>query len=886
MSRHGATAGHSGPRDGITVPEWADGSESFSYMICDLLCFVKSGQGERATADSRSGERLFGSLRWTVDMEYHEAVNRLEQLRQLRPKLGTETTAALLDHHGRPHEQLTAVQIAGSNGKGSTARVLDSICQETGANVGLYTSPDLNGLRERIQVDGQKIPKHEVARFVEATWPFVLERAAEEDAPTFFEVVTAMALWYFERADVDIAVLEVGIGGRYDATSVVDPVASAVTSVSLEHTDILGETVTEIARDKAHVAPGEGQLVTGATGEALAAIREMTDVVTVAGASELDGDSRPERDADVRATEREMLSQTEAAITIAGDDWQVETETPLLGSHQTANAGIAAVLARQVVGATAAEITAGVRTVTWPGRFELLDRAPAVVLDGAHNPAACEQLATLVERFSYDGVRLVFGAMRDKDHAEMCAALPAAEHVYLARPDVSRALDTEVLAEIFGRETTATVEQVDSVRGAVERALSDATQSELVLVTGSLYTVAEARDRWTRSPVERQPSARADAESILTGADLPREACADGADRLVHRTVQLHAHRTEAERVKEEMLSLGGYCGVSAVEATEHVQVVLAGTLKQYRTLVSRLHDAGEGTAHLARQLQTQLQFDHEGAKQSESGYPWEEGTAIMGILNVTPDSFYDGGEHFDSEAAVAHAREMVAAGADIVDIGGESTRPGADPVDAETERERVVPVVETLATEDVTLSIDTRKPGVAAAALDAGADIVNDVTGLTDPRMRRLVADHDVPAVVMHSLSAPVDPDRSHEYDDVVDDVLSALTERLLLAERTGIDRSQLLVDPGLGFGKRAAESYELLDRLAEFETLGAPVLVGHSRKSMFAGVSDGDRLPATLAATALAVDRGADIVRVHDVPENVAAAATAARTAGRETN
>jgi dihydropteroate synthase len=256
-----------------------------------------------------------------------------------------------------------------------------------------------------------------------------------------------------------------------------------------------------------------------------------------------------------------------------------------------------------------------------------------------------------------------------------------------------------------------------------------------------------------------------------------------------------------------------------------------------------------------------------------------------MGILNVTPDSFHDGGTYFEQNTAVSHARELVEAGADIVDVGGESTRPGADPIPVERERDRVVPVIDAISDLGAAISIDTRKPAVAEAALEAGAGIVNDVTGLADARMRNLVAEWDVPAVLMHSLSTPVDPDRQYEYDDVASDVLETLTERVLLAERAGIDRSQLVVDPGLGFGKSAAESFELLDRLGEFRALGTPVMVGHSHKSMFASVSpDDDRLAPTIAATALAVERGADVVRVHDVPENVAAVATATQALGNE--
>jgi dihydropteroate synthase len=217
----------------------------------------------------------------------------------------------------------------------------------------------------------------------------------------------------------------------------------------------------------------------------------------------------------------------------------------------------------------------------------------------------------------------------------------------------------------------------------------------------------------------------------------------------------------------------------------------------------------------------------------------------------------------------------MVDAGADIIDIGGESTRPGAAPVPVEEEKARVVPVIERVSDLDVYLSIDTRKASVARAALDAGADILNDVSGLEDPEMRLVAADYDVPVVVMHSIDTPVDPDHEVHYDDVVEDAIDELTERVLLAEKAGLDRSQIIVDPGLGFGKSAAENFELLGRIDEFAGLGCPIMVGHSHKSMFSllGYDDGDRLEPTVAATAVAADRGADIVRVHDVAENVAA-------------
>jgi dihydropteroate synthase len=301
--------------------------------------------------------------------------------------------------------------------------------------------------------------------------------------------------------------------------------------------------------------------------------------------------------------------------------------------------------------------------------------------------------------------------------------------------------------------------------------------------------------------------------------------------------------------------------------------VVLMATLAQFKRLVAKLAGQPYGLERLGEEIRQTLGIQH---RPKRGGYPWEgDRTAVMGILNVTPDSFHDGGEFDSLEPATTQAERMAAAGVDIIDVGGESTRPGAEPVPVQEEIDRVVPIIEAIADLDVLVSIDTRKAAVGAAALDAGADILNDVSGLEDPEMRLLAANRDVPVIVMHSINAPVDPTVEVEYDDVVADTIDALVERILLAEKAGLDRSQILVDPGLGFGKRPAESFELLNRLDEFRALGCPVLVGHSHKSMFELVeADPDeRLWPTVAATALAAERGADVVRVHDVPENVAA-------------
>jgi dihydropteroate synthase len=256
----------------------------------------------------------------------------------------------------------------------------------------------------------------------------------------------------------------------------------------------------------------------------------------------------------------------------------------------------------------------------------------------------------------------------------------------------------------------------------------------------------------------------------------------------------------------------------------------------------------------------------------------------LMGIVNVTPDSFSDGGLFLDPERAIAHGRDLAAAGADILDVGGESTRPGAEPVDAAEELRRVEPVVEALATDagpGVAVSIDTAKAAVAAVALDAGAEIVNDVTALrSDPELAGLCADRGCTVVLMHMLGTPRTMQDDPRYDDVVDDVKAFLVARIETAAAAGIAEERIWIDPGIGFGKTAAHNLELLRRLGELRDLGRPVVIGPSRKS-FIGRLTGrevrERIGGTIAASVIALARGADVLRVHDVAELRDAVATA---------
>lgn len=248
--------------------------------------------------------------------------------------------------------------------------------------------------------------------------------------------------------------------------------------------------------------------------------------------------------------------------------------------------------------------------------------------------------------------------------------------------------------------------------------------------------------------------------------------------------------------------------------------------------------------------------------------------TRIMGILNVTPDSFYDGGRYVDTRTAIDHVLAMVRDGADIIDIGGESSRSGARPVSAAEEIDRICPVIEEVKKRvTVPISVDTYKSSVAEAALTAGATIVNDISGLhADSGMASVAARHDAFIVLMHMRGTPETMQNDTRYVDVVGEVADSLSQSARSAIRQGISREKIIVDPGIGFGKTLDDNYKIINSISVFSSMGYPVLVGLSRKSLIGGLigAADDRLPGTIALNAVAAYHGADIIRVHDVREH----------------
>src|SRR3972149_2767583 len=347
-----------------------------------------------------------------------------------------------------------------------------------------------------------------------------------------------------------------------------------------------------------------------------------------------------------------------------------------------------------------------------------------------------------------------------------------------------------------------------------------------------------------------------------------------------------------ANILKQEMLARGGDVVTSRntlLEAGSRTEikgksdVIVQGTIKTIESLIDKIKEQPFGLKELSGELKEYLdRLDKIGKRKElvidKKKFNLDEDILIMGILNITPDSFYDGGFYFEKDKALRRIEVMVKEGADIIDVGGMSTRPGSIPVNPDEETKRIIPAIEYIKKNyDILISADTYRSEVARKAIDAGAHIINDISGLSmDPQMVKVIPERDVSVVIMHIKGTPENMQKNPEYENVMDEIYDYLEEKTDMATGSGIKPEKIIIDPGIGFGKTLEHNLEILNKVKELTVLGYPVLIGASRKSFIGNILDlpvEERLEASLAAAVCSVINGVNILRVHDVKETVRA-------------
>ncbi len=416
---------------------------------------------------------------------YRKSLDYLYRLEKFGMIFGLAQVERILDAIGNPHRDIQAIHIGGTNGKGSTAAMMASILQKEGYRVGLYTSPHLLHFTERIKVNGKEIEEEEVADLT-GSMRKEIEAAGVTPPFTFFDFTTAMALSYFNRKLVDLAILEVGLGGRLDSTNVVDPLISIITNIAKEHEAHLGKTILKIAGEKAGIIKKGRPLITAATQPQVLRLFSKTCQDRGAPFFRVGKDFRSFRaedsDFDYEGLNRKL--------------WSIHLN--LKGDHQVLNAttalGAMEVLEDLGYPVSTSAMMDGLREVDWPGRLEMVSSSPRVVLDGAHNPAGALVLKESLEKeFQYRRLILLVGIMKDKDIPSMLHLLaPLADHIILTQPHTDRAMPPVLLKKALAQNGKK-AEIAADLKEAIKRGLSLTQDEDLLCITGSLYTVGEAR---------------------------------------------------------------------------------------------------------------------------------------------------------------------------------------------------------------------------------------------------------------------------------------------------------------------------------------------------------------------------------------------------------
>lgn len=413
-------------------------------------------------------------------------LSSLYRLRRFGIQLELSTISRLMRGLGHPQTSYRCVHVAGTNGKGSTSSFIASVLSEAGFKVGLYTSPHLVRFNERIQINGIPIADADLLEAAEA----VRSVYAQSDPPTFFEAATAMAFHYFAARAVDWAVVETGMGGRYDATNIIQPEVSVITNIGIEHTEFLGNTVAEIAGEKAGIIKSGANVVTGAQQhEALSVIEKVAREKAVSL-------YRFGKEISILRDQ----SQASSLISYIGParKWS-GVSVGLLGNHQFTNAALALgaleLLLDKGVMIPDAAVYSGIKQTHWPGRLEIVSKEPTVIMDGAHNPAAVQLLKEFLDSDALPRKRLfwVLGILGDKDWKFMLSTLLSPEdRVFLARPDQERAADPNRMSA-YAKSLCDHVDVILNLPAAIDKAMQEACPQDLICITGSLYTVGEAK---------------------------------------------------------------------------------------------------------------------------------------------------------------------------------------------------------------------------------------------------------------------------------------------------------------------------------------------------------------------------------------------------------
>lgn len=427
-------------------------------------------------------------------MVFEQAVQYLYDLQPIGIKFGLQNTLTLLEHFHNPQQELKTIHIAGTNGKGSVCALLSSILQRAGYKVGVYTSPHLIDFTERITINGKPIEPAEVVRLTELLQKRIEQGGFYPSHPTFFEVVTVMALVYFAEQKVDIAVIEVGMGGRLDATNVIYPLMAIITSIDLDHQEYLGNTLVEIAGEKAGIIKEGISVVIGPC-------RPEVEEVFIEACRKHEAIlvKSPDRTS-VRLLHRDFSGQRIAQV--PGFSPDQEFFLPFLGEHQIENA-LLGLTATTILSPLLPQplsyvvISEGVAMARWPGRIQVYDGPPRVIIDGAHNPAAARRLGQFLKGAGYASLTLLLGIMHDKDIAGICRELvPLASKIILTRPQTSRAALPEEIFHLLQSQSmlgaSSKVWTIDYLPRALQFALALTGSEDLLCLTGSLYTVGEA----------------------------------------------------------------------------------------------------------------------------------------------------------------------------------------------------------------------------------------------------------------------------------------------------------------------------------------------------------------------------------------------------------